>query len=41
MLARVFTLSVIEHGEITPAMLEEAKRAGTAYLGTYIVSELV
>lgn len=32
----IFTLSVIEYGEITPAMLEEAKRAGTAYLGTYI-----
>ena len=37
----IFTLSVIAHGEITPAMLAEAKRAGTAYLGTYIVSELV
>ena len=32
----IFTLSVIEHGDITPSMLEEAKRAGTAYLGTYI-----
>lgn len=32
----IFTLSVIEHGEITPAMLAEAQRAGTAYLGTYI-----
>jgi AcrR family transcriptional regulator len=32
----IFTLSVIEHGEITPAMLDEAKRAGTAYLGTYM-----
>jgi len=33
----IFTLSVIEHGRITPAMLKEAKRAGTAYLSTYIV----
>ncbi len=32
----IFTLSVIEHGEITPAMLAEAKRAGTGYLGTYL-----
>lgn len=32
----IFTLSVIEHGEITPAMLAEAKRAGIAYLETYI-----
>lgn len=32
----IFTLSVIEHGDITPSMLKEAKRAGTAYLGTYI-----
>jgi AcrR family transcriptional regulator len=31
----IFTLSVIEHGEITPEMLAEAKRAGTGYLGTY------
>jgi len=31
----IFTLSVIEHGEITPAMLAEAKRAGSAYLETY------
>lgn len=34
----IFMLSVIEHGEITPAMLKEAKRAGTAYLNTYIRS---
>jgi len=34
----MFTLSVIEHNEITPEMLAEAKRAGTAYLGTYIES---
>lgn len=32
----IFTLSVIEHGKITPAMLAEAKRAGTGYLGTYL-----
>lgn len=32
----IFTLSVIEHGEITPAMLREAKRAGVGYLGTYL-----
>jgi AcrR family transcriptional regulator len=32
----IFTLSVIEHGEITSAMLAEAKRAGTGYLGTYL-----
>ena len=31
----MFTLSIIEHGEITPAMLAEAKRAGSAYLETY------
>ena len=32
----LFTISVIEHGEITPRMLAEAKRAGTGYLGTYL-----
>jgi len=32
----IFTLSLIEHGEITPAMLAEAKRAGIGYLGTYL-----
>ena len=32
----IFTLSVIENGEITSAMLDEAKRAGTGYLGTYL-----
>jgi AcrR family transcriptional regulator len=31
----IFTLSIIEHGRITPAMLAEAKRAGVAYLETY------
>jgi AcrR family transcriptional regulator len=32
----LFMLSIIEHGEITPAMLAEAKRAGIGYLATYI-----
>jgi AcrR family transcriptional regulator len=32
----IFTLSVIEHGEITAEMLAEAKRAGTGYLATYL-----
>ena len=32
----MFTLSVVEHGKITPAMLKEAKRAGVAYLESYI-----
>jgi len=32
----IFTLSVIEHGEITDSMLAEAKRAGIGYLGTYL-----
>jgi AcrR family transcriptional regulator len=32
----IFTLSIIEHGRITRAMLVEAKRAGTGYLGTYL-----
>ena len=31
----LFTLSIVEHGKITPAMLTEAKRAGVAYLETY------
>lgn len=31
----IFTLSIIEHGRITPAMLTEAKRAGVAYLESY------
>ena len=31
----LFTLSIIEFGKITPAMLAEAKRAGVAYLETY------
>jgi AcrR family transcriptional regulator len=35
----LFSLSVIEHGEITPEMLAEAKRAGIAYLATYLVDE--
>ena len=32
----MFTLSIVEHGKITPAMLKEAKRAGVAYLESYI-----
>ena len=32
----IFMLSVIEHDEITPAMLLEAKRAGTGYLAHYL-----
>jgi AcrR family transcriptional regulator len=32
----MLSLSVIENGEITPDMLEESKRAGKAYLGTYL-----
>ncbi len=32
----IFMLSVIEHDEITPAMLVEAKRAGTGYLAHYL-----
>ena len=31
----IFSLSIVEHGKITPGMLEEAKRAGVAYLETY------
>ncbi len=31
----MFTLSIIEHGKITLAMLKNAKRAGVAYLETY------
>ncbi len=31
----MFTLSIVEHGKITPAMLKEAKRAGVAYLESY------
>jgi AcrR family transcriptional regulator len=34
----ILSLSVIEHGEITPSMLEEAKRAGRGYLATYLPS---
>lgn len=32
----IFTLSVIEHGEITEDMLGEARRAGVGYLATYL-----
>ena len=31
----MLTLSIVEHGKITPAMLKEAKRAGVAYLESY------
>ena len=31
----MFSLSVVEHGKITPGMIKEAKRAGVAYLDTY------
>jgi len=31
----MFSLSMLEHGEITGKMIEEAKRAGKAYLGVY------
>ncbi len=34
----ILSLSVIEHGVITPGMLEEAKRAGRGYLSTYLPS---
>lgn len=37
----IFTLSVIEHGEITAGMLDEAKRAGIGYLATYIGDDAV
>lgn len=30
------SISVIEHGEITEEMIEEAKRVGKGYLGTYL-----
>ena len=30
----ILSLSVIEHGHITPEMLAEAKRAGRGYLST-------
>ncbi len=32
----MLSMSVIEHGEITPYMLEESKRAGKGYLRTYL-----
>ncbi len=31
-----FALSVLEHGVVTPHMVEEAARAATAYLGQYL-----
>jgi len=36
----LFTLSVIENGEITAAMLAEAKRAGVGYLSTWLDGEI-
>lgn len=36
----IFTLSIIEYGEITDAMLDEAKRAGVAYLETYLQGQI-
>ena len=36
----ILSLSVIEHGEITDSMVEEAKRAGKGYLGTYFPAVL-
>lgn len=32
----ILSLSVIEHGAITNRMIEESRRAGKAYLGTYL-----
>jgi AcrR family transcriptional regulator len=32
----IFSLSVSDHGEITSEMVEEAKRAGSGYLATYL-----
>ena len=37
----ILSLSVIEHGVITPVMLEEAKRAGRGYLATYLPAVMV
>ena len=34
----MFSLSVVDNGKITPKMLDEAKRAGVAYLETYFES---
>jgi len=36
----LFTLSVIENGEITADMLAEAKRAGIGYLSSWLVGEI-
>jgi len=36
----IFTLSMQEHGELTEDMIEEAKRAGKAYLGVYFTDIL-
>ena len=32
----MFSLSIVDNGKITPAMLDEAKRAGVAYMETYL-----
>ncbi len=36
----IFSLSISDHGEITPEMLEESKRAGKGYLATYLPPQL-
>jgi hypothetical protein len=36
----MFSLSMLEHGSITPQMTEEAILAVTAYLGTHIPAVL-
>jgi AcrR family transcriptional regulator len=36
----MFSLSVLEHGTITPAMCAEADRAGIAYLASYLPASL-
>ena len=36
----IFSLSILEHGKITTEMLEEARRAGKAYLGIYLPEKL-
>lgn len=36
----IFSLSILEHGELTDSMIEEAKRTGKAYLGIYLPEQL-
>jgi AcrR family transcriptional regulator len=36
----MLSLSIIEHGKIIPAMIEESKRAGKGYLGVYLPENL-